>query len=373
MRVVAPKTQIYAVRALGIIGRYTPLPLPEGSAEGQSATGEGDATAPKVLTKGDLVKKLTTLLGSTTEAKLIEKLALALGYMCVGEPGIAHKVPISPSPLAGARPTPQDSRPPQIPPDTQTDILNALYGLDKTKSEEIHFSVGEALSCVASGAASAAAKDPLHPEIDDPLDDDDDHHDVSKKREAEKKAQQQQQQKDAEGDDKGKQKQKADVPAPVEVPYPEVMAGMLTKLFSLVQSGANLSRNAAAIWLLSLLQHSSTHPELRSKLALIQAYFSRLLAGNPPSPGLNAQCSVECLLCAQVRLDDDADGGDGDAQLNQPINDRQQRGDAGGGVQGPGHGLRAGRRRDEAGAGRQPRGDPRHRQGQAGRRSPAQG
>lgn len=242
--------KVYAVRALGIIGRYSPLPLPEGPAEGQSATGEGDATAPKVLTKGDLVKKLTTLLGSTTEAKLIEKLALALGYLCVGEPGIAHK----------------------------TDILNALYGLDKTKSEEIHFSVGEALSCVASGAASAAAKDPLHPEIDDPLDDDDDHHDVSKKRAAEKKAQQQQQQNEAEGDDKGKQK--PDVPAPVEVPYPEVMAGMLAKLFSLVQSGANLSRNAAAIWLLSLLQHSSTHPELRSKLALIQAYFSRLLADN---------------------------------------------------------------------------------------------
>lgn len=274
------------MRALGIIGRYSPLPLPEGPAEGQSATGEGDATAPKVLTKGDLVKKLTTLLGSTTEAKLIEKLALALGYMCVGEPGIAHKVPISP-PLPGLTRLTTHDRPKSL--RTQTDILNALYGLDKTKSEEIHFSVGEALSCVASGAASAAAKDPLHPEIDDPLDDDDDHHDVSKKRAAEKKAQQQQQQNEAEGDDKGKQK--PDVPAPVEVPYPEVMAGMLAKLFSLVQSGANLSRNAAAIWLLSLLQHSSTHPELRSKLALIQAYFSRLLAGNPPTLRL---CAVLC-------------------------------------------------------------------------------
>jgi hypothetical protein len=243
------------VRAIGVIGRYSPLPLPDDPPT--VAGGQSDVAAtPEVLTKGVLVKKLTTLLGATTEARLIEKLALALGYMCVGEPGIAYKVFIVV--CASAQPV----RVAHACICGQTDILNALYALDKTKSEEIHFSVGEALSCVASGAASSAAKDPLHPEIDDPLDDDDDH-DVKKGANAKK----------AEG-------QQPAVPAPQDVPHPEVMSAMLTKLFSLVQSGANLSRNAAAIWLLSLLQHSSTHPELRSKLAAIQAYFSRLLAGN---------------------------------------------------------------------------------------------
>ena len=147
----------------------------------------------------------------------------------------------------------------------QADILNALYALDKTKSEEIHFTVGEALSCVASGAVSAAAKDPLHPEIDDSLVDDDED-----KQPAKATAQKPE-------DAKTKQQPQAEQAAE----YPEVMADVLTKLFSLLQSGSNLSRNAAAIWLLSLLQHSPTHPELRSKLPLIQAHFSRLLAGKP--------------------------------------------------------------------------------------------
>lgn len=139
--------------------------------------------------------------------------------------------------------------------------------MDKNKSEEIHFTVGEALSCVASGSESSAAKDPLHPSIDDIEDEEE---------KKENKGKQGQQGSDASTAD---QKPVHRVPELRDVEFPEVMVTMLAKLFSLLQSGSNVSRASAAIWLLSLLQHSSTHRELRPKLPLVQAHFSHLLSG----------------------------------------------------------------------------------------------
>lgn len=138
--------------------------------------------------------------------------------------------------------------------------MKALYELDKNKSEEIHFTVGEALSCVVSGASSSAARDPLHPPIDD-IDEDQEGRDDGKGKTAQQKEDKQQ-------------------PSSASTSVgPPVMTPVLDKLFSLLQSGSNVSRGSAAIWLLSLLQHSSGSRELRNKLPLIQAHFSRLLSG----------------------------------------------------------------------------------------------
>lgn len=80
---------MYAIRAIGIIGRYSPLPLPEGGNDVQSEDNKINTVS---LTKAELVRKLIRLLSSVSESKLIERLSLTLGYLCVGEPAIAYKV-----------------------------------------------------------------------------------------------------------------------------------------------------------------------------------------------------------------------------------------------------------------------------------------
>ncbi len=92
--------QLFAARGIGIVGRYAPLPL---------ADEEANEEKSDAITKKTVIMKLISMLAASTESKLTEKLAITLGYLCVGESGLKF----------------------------QEDIINALIALDKLKNEEV--------------------------------------------------------------------------------------------------------------------------------------------------------------------------------------------------------------------------------------------
>jgi len=108
--------------------------------------------------------------------------------------------------------------------------------LYKKPREELHFSVGEALSVVAAGWNSTASADPLL---------------------------------------------KTDVAAQVAESEAEPMRTIISKLLAdYLFSDRVETRSPAAIWLLSLVKHTGAHPVIQRNLFDIQRAFSQLLGDN---------------------------------------------------------------------------------------------
>lgn len=187
-------------QAIGWIGRYLSLPLSKEKLEGSNV-----ATSSDQLKLIHLVHKLITKLDST-ESKVVEKSALGLVNLTLGD----KEFPF------------------------QTEIIEALFSTAKCKSEEIHFTVGEALSCIGSGWKSGALTDLI-------MDTNSIHPDFS--------------------------------------PSPEIMQVILKKLFE-EYLPKDTYRSAVAIWILSLVTHSGKDSVIQSSLSSIQKNLSFLLSDN---------------------------------------------------------------------------------------------
>ena len=103
-----------ACNAIGLIGYFRPLPLPDAKSEGE-------------LSKVELAEALAKAMKSK-EIKVVEQAALCAGALMLGDPCGVMRSP----------------------------LLEALYGLGEHKHEELHFSVGEALVCATSSKHSLA-------------------------------------------------------------------------------------------------------------------------------------------------------------------------------------------------------------------------
>ncbi|KAL6070848.1 proteasome component M29, variant 2 [Balamuthia mandrillaris] len=238
--------RVAAVKAIGAIGRYSPLPLPDSLLRAASSSTAKDKDVMDVESKGDeiskliIIEKLASLLRSTTtEKRLTERLSIALGYMCLGDHSASFK----------------------------QEILDALFKLDQLKTEEIHFTVGESFACIAASSyfASLPTFDPLAPEETQEL---------AASINAEVGAAH-----ETSSDEKGKEKETSRIQESEEdaETMKHVMSTILEKL---VSSQSNV-RAAAGIWMLSLLKHCGSRSNvLQSNLQRIQMAYSRLLADN---------------------------------------------------------------------------------------------
>jgi proteasome component ECM29 len=119
---------------------------------------------------------------------------------------------------------------------TDKDLLEGFYSTVKIKQEEVHFTIGEALSCVCGGWASDSAVDQLLATFAG--------------------------------------KTRSDEPEP----EPNAMAIVLTKLLEgyLLSDRAD-TRMASSIWLLCLLKNAGKHVAIQKELSRIQYAFSQLL------------------------------------------------------------------------------------------------
>ncbi|XP_065070071.1 proteasome adapter and scaffold protein ECM29-like isoform X2 [Rhopilema esculentum] len=206
--------RIAACDAIGAIGRYMPLPIPDCNTSDNQDDIEmpekrikQDSTGDKPLSKEVLMKQIISMLDSK-ETRTKEKAAKSLGYIMIGEPKHPYK----------------------------QEVLKALFETAKARQLEFNFTVGEALSCIGAGCQSFAAKDKwlLSSYIETQVNCD---------RES----------------------------------MLEILKMILTKH---VTSTASYDRQAAAVWLLSIVKFSPDHLAVKETLESIQAAFMELLSSN---------------------------------------------------------------------------------------------
>eukprot|EP01119_Soliformovum_irregulare_P015728 TRINITY_DN4466_c0_g1_i1.p1 TRINITY_DN4466_c0_g1~~TRINITY_DN4466_c0_g1_i1.p1 ORF type:complete len:1775 (+),score=639.94 TRINITY_DN4466_c0_g1_i1:70-5394(+) len=192
-----------AIQAVGNIGRYAALPIPDGDKlETKEKTKKLEAV--EGLTKRVLVQRLVEQL-SNSQAKIVETAAIALGHLSLGDRDAVF-----------------------LP-----ELLDGLYSTGINKNEEIHFTVGEALSCVGGGWNSDAAYDPVM-----------DAHLSVEQRAA---------------------KSKGSMEAILNVIFTKHITNMR-------------NRAAACVWLLSIVKNNSKDPSVLSQLPKIQSVFSFMLS-----------------------------------------------------------------------------------------------
>lgn len=105
--------------ALGELGKHFVLPI---------SNMEDDTDK---VSKQKIVKDLGALLQSAPESKIKEKAAIALGNMCIGDPEFVYR----------------------------EEIISTLIEASKLRQPELHFTIGEAFSCIGAGNLSKMAKD----------------------------------------------------------------------------------------------------------------------------------------------------------------------------------------------------------------------
>ncbi|ESP05333.1 hypothetical protein LOTGIDRAFT_103320 [Lottia gigantea] len=186
--------------ALGEIGRNGSLPLPSG--------GDGDNQGQ--ITIMSVIKHFLSILQKSDHSnKMKEKAAMALGYICIGDVDFPHRKHV------------------------MSELFNAVTG----KQVDLHFTIGEALVCVAEGKKSVLARDLWREEPEE----------YTKKH----------------AEIKDEMKYYLDQILTVYIPH----------------SNQHL-RQAACIWLLILLRKSGHHPVIQKKIIDIQKAFMRLLSEN---------------------------------------------------------------------------------------------
>jgi proteasome component ECM29 len=193
-----------AIQAVGYVGRYSPLFISDGESIAE------EQRPKQVLSKDNFTKRIVVyrLLKSlaSPESRIIERAATALANLNLGE---RHGC-------------------------FEEDSITGLYSVGKLKNEEVHFTVGEALSCIGAGWESTAAKDVY---LDNSF------------------------------------------PVAAEQNTQDTMKNILAQVLSVHLSKPG-TRAAASIWLLSLVKFSGRHVSIQSKLPLIQTVFSYLLSDN---------------------------------------------------------------------------------------------
>ena len=232
--------------AVPLIGTEGPLIGTEGPLIGTGVPLIGTGV-PLIGTGGPLIPgsklaMVTTLLAlaqktTGSSCRLQEMAVMALGLMCIGERPHAHA----------------------------TIIIAGLCKCGLNKSIELQFTVGQALSCVAAGLFSQAAVDPwvlkkaavnLPPTL---------------------------------------------VPRTLIPSYPgsqpqqqPVLVNMvLTEILSkCAKHGLACMRQAAGVWLVSILKYAGKHPDILARLPEIQSMFTDLLA-----EGDEVVTSIALLIC----------------------------------------------------------------------------
>lgn len=189
-------------QGIGWIGRYSSLPFSKEKVEEDPSA---PISTPEQLKLIHFVRKLTTKLDST-DSKVIERTAIALVNLCLGD----NQFPF------------------------YKEILEALFSTAKQKNEEIHFTVGEALSCLGSGWKSGASVDPIFD---------------------------------------------TNVELPSIFPSSEIMQDILKTIFG-EYLPKDRFRSPVAIWILSLVTHSGKDKVIQSSLPFIQKNLSFLLSDN---------------------------------------------------------------------------------------------
>lgn len=185
----------YAAEALGQIGRFAPLPV-------QSAVVEEviNGISKHVATAG-------------VPADAVEVFVVALANLALGDRSLA----------------------------SNSALLDVFYSTSKLKQEEVHFTIGDALSCVGVGWSSTASADPLIPST-------------------------------APVAFRVDRSSKVDAVDNVEPILDKLMG-------SFILGDRADGRAAAAIWLLCILKSAgSASPAIKRQLKKIQAAFSHLLA-----------------------------------------------------------------------------------------------
>eukprot|EP01114_Cavostelium_apophysatum_P005403 TRINITY_DN1633_c0_g5_i1.p1 TRINITY_DN1633_c0_g5~~TRINITY_DN1633_c0_g5_i1.p1 ORF type:complete len:992 (-),score=360.72 TRINITY_DN1633_c0_g5_i1:43-3018(-) len=160
---------------------------------------------PQNVSKKSIIDYLTSVMAASAkpDSKLVERVAIALGNLSLGENSDAVK----------------------------RDILKSLFSVGTNASEEVHFTVGEALSCVGLGWRSKAAADPT---VDEEM-----------------------------------------------MEYSQEEAPLLSELL-LELMKTHLpnpkTRSASAVWLLSIVKYCGKHSVVQAELPTIQQLFSFLLS-----------------------------------------------------------------------------------------------
>ncbi|XP_044163962.1 proteasome adapter and scaffold protein ECM29-like isoform X2 [Acropora millepora] len=119
-----------ACNAIGEIGRNGPLPLSSGAE--LMDQDEFSSDEKEVITKLSVVEKLLDILQNAKDNKLKEHAAHALGFLLVGEEDFPH----------------------------HKKLIDGLCESSQIRQVELHFTVGEALSCAGAGRQSDIAQDP---------------------------------------------------------------------------------------------------------------------------------------------------------------------------------------------------------------------
>ena len=197
-----------AIQALGNVGRFT------------SSTTDSSKSS-------KIVEVLTHLLAESSDSKIKEQAAIALGCLCLGRDGELRKV-----------------------------VAKGLMGVCKSRQIEVQFSVGEALACVGAGWGSLSAVDPLVPEL-------------FRGEENEKKRL------EKEEGEKGKGKEGKEESGSED--DKEVLILILKEIFQLMGHNMSVVRQSALVWLLALTKFCGGHPVMRAHSPQIQQVFCELL------------------------------------------------------------------------------------------------
>eukprot|EP00039_Didymoeca_costata_P013908 m.217981 g.217981 ORF g.217981 m.217981 type:complete len:1891 (-) comp15896_c0_seq5:51-5723(-) len=218
-----------ACKALGEAGRYASLPFPLGSIDASKDVME--ATKPEITIGYIMSKLLKTASREKTTPKAREGALNCIGVLCIGS---------YPHPFT-------------------EEILNGLTAVSKIKSVESQFTVGTALCCLGAGSKSTAAADPWA------------------LADAETPAQASSlnigQKAETSADDK---MEIDDKPTDMDItPLDKILKDLISKW---VRHPRAISRQAAGVWLVSVLKHCGGLQPVQKNLQALQQAFTGLLS-----------------------------------------------------------------------------------------------
>ncbi|CAI2172736.1 418_t:CDS:10 [Funneliformis geosporum] len=191
---------IGASKALGEAGRYTSLQ------DSINVNNKGKRKMDDASPSPDIVEKLINVVKTTKDVKVKETSIITLGHIALGEPNYAEK------------------------------ILSLFYDLATiiNKQVEVHFTIGESITCIAAGWESNSM---------------------------------------------GQYLDIADASPSLNTIDNSIMEGILVKLFNeLLPSNKTSVKKAVCVWMLCIVKFCSKHEVVKAALPRIHGAFSLLLA-----------------------------------------------------------------------------------------------